>query len=370
MSVIEIDGPQVTSTPASRTMIADCDIHPSPASERDLYPFLSKRWIEHLQVYGTHMLKPFAGALAYPRSAPLLARRDAWPDGGGPPGSDLDFMRKQHLNALGIDLGIMIVTSPFAFGEQNLEFGAALASAINDWQIEAWCKPEPRLRATITVGQDDAVAAVAEIERRAGDKRFVQVNVAGRALEPLGRRRYWPIYAAAEAAGLPIGIHVGGYGGHSPTGSGWPSFYAEEHQSLAFTMQAQIASLVIEGVFERFPRLRVIFIESGFSWVPALKWRLDQHRQRFADEVRHLRRLPSEYIRDHIWFTTQPVDEPERPKDMRAIIDWIGTDRLLYSSDYPHWDFDDPRYTFKIPLSSEERRTIFHDNAHAFYGVR
>jgi predicted TIM-barrel fold metal-dependent hydrolase len=139
---------------------------------------------------------------------------------------------------------------------------------------------------------------------------------------------------------------------------------------LRSTSRWQIASLVIEGVFERFPRLRVIFIESGFSWVPALKWRLDQHRQRFADEVRHLRRLPSEYIRDHIWFTTQPVDEPERPKDMRAIIDWIGTDRLLYSSDYPHWDFDDPRHTFKIPLSSEERRTIFHDNAHAFYGVR
>ena len=59
----------------------------------------------------------------------------------------------------------------------------------------------------------------------------MQINVSPRANEPLGRRRYWPIYARAEELGLPLGIHVGGYGGHAPTGGGWPSYYAEEHQS-------------------------------------------------------------------------------------------------------------------------------------------
>lgn len=368
-----LDAPATRSAPArqavARTMVADCDIHPAFRSANDLVPFLPKRWAEHIQTYGIHLLRPYSGSVPYPRSAPLLSRCDAWPETGGPPGSDLAFMREQHLDALGVDLGVLQVLDLFAFNEQNLEFGAALATAVNDWQIATWCDPEPRLKGSIVVGQEDALEAAVEIERRAGDRRFAQVSLTPRAMEPLGRKRYWPIFAAAETTSRPIGIHVGGYGGHAPTGSGWPTFYAEEHHSNAHTMQAQLASLVVEGIPERFPKLKFVFIEGGFGWVPAMKWRLDQHFARFRDEVRHLRRLPSEYIRDHFWFTTQPVEEPERTEEMRAVLDWIGTDRLMFSSDYPHWDFDDPRYAFKITLSAEERRAIFHDNAHEFYGL-
>jgi len=92
----------------------------------------------------------------------------------------------------------------------------------------------------VVVTQENPVAAIAEIERRASDRRFAQVNVSPRGTEPLGRQRYRPIYEAAVAAGLPIGVHVGGYGGHAPTGSGWPSHYSEEHHSNAHTMQAQL----------------------------------------------------------------------------------------------------------------------------------
>lgn len=352
----------------ARTRIADCDIHPAFNGVQDMLPFLSRRWAEHIQTYGIHLRRPFTGTVAYPRSAPLLARRDAWPETGGPPGSDLAFMQRQHLDAYDIDFGVLQVLDLFAYNEQNLEFGAALATAVNDWQLARWCDPDPRLRGSIVVVQDDAEAAVAEIERRARDARFVQVNLSPRASEPLGRKRYWPIYAAAQAAGLPIGVHVGGYGGNAPTGSGWPSFYAEEHHSNAHTMQAQLASLVIEGIPARFPGLRFVFIEGGFGWVPATVWRLDRHYARFRSEVPHLRRLPSAYVRDHFWFTTQPIEEPERAEDMRAVLDWVGTDRLMFSSDYPHWDFDDPRHVFRIALSDDERRAIFHDNAAAFYG--
>src|SRR5262249_57733509 len=99
----------------------------------------------------------------------------------------------------------------------------------NDGQMECGSKPEPRLKASIVVGQDNPEAAVAEIERCAASGRYVQVNISPRANEPLGRRRYWPIYAAAQAADMPLGIHVGGYGGHAPTRSGSPSFSKGEH---------------------------------------------------------------------------------------------------------------------------------------------
>src|SRR5258708_28210256 len=111
------------------------------------------------------------------------------------------------------------------------------------------------------VGRDDTEAAVAEMERGAKTGQYVQINVCPRANEPRGRRRYWPIYERAQELDLPLGIHVGGYGGHAPTGGGWPSYYAEEHQSNAHSVAAQLASLVIEGVPERFPPLEIVFIE-------------------------------------------------------------------------------------------------------------
>jgi predicted TIM-barrel fold metal-dependent hydrolase len=211
---------------------------------------------------------------------------------------------------------------------------------------------------------------VAEIEARAGNAAFRQVIVSPRTAEPLGRRRYWPIFAAAQAAGLPVGLHpAGASGGYPSTGSGWPTYYMQEHYSFETGMQGVLASLVFEGVFEQFPDLRVCLIESGFTWVPALCWRMDKQWQRYRAEVPHLTRPPSEYVRAHVWFATQPIEEPENPAHLTDIIDWLGWDRLVFSTDYPHWDFDDPRYTFKINLNEAQRAQIFRDNAKALYRV-
>ena len=215
----------------SRFRIIDCDVHPSIHAHADLEQFMPKRWQEHLRTYGSHLRTPYIGTTPYPRSSPLIARRDAWPPTGGPPGSDLDFMRKQHLDPLDVEFGILQVLDLFIFSQQNLEFGAAIQRAINDWQLAFWSDREPRLKASILAGQDDTQLAIAEIERCAKIGRYVQINVCPRANEPLGRRRYWPIYERAQELGLPLGIHVGGYGGHAPTGGGWPSYYVEEHQS-------------------------------------------------------------------------------------------------------------------------------------------
>jgi len=355
------------ATAKTRLRIIDCDVHPSIHAHSDLNPFLPKRWQEHLKTYGSHLRTPYIGTTPYPRSSPLIARRDAWPPTGGPPGSDLDFMRKQHLDPLDVEFGILQVLDLFIFSQQNLEFGAAIQRAINDWQLAFWSDREPRLKASILAGQDDTQLAIAEIERCAKTGRYVQINVCPRANEPLGRRRYWPIYERAQEIGLPLGIHVGGYGGHAPTGGGWPSFYIEEHQSNAHTVAAQLSSLVLEGVPERFPKLQIVFIEGGFGWIPATTWRMDQHFDRFRSEVPHLKRRPSEYVKQHFWFTTQPIDEPDEAKHLRALIDWVGADRLLFSSDYPHWDFDDPRFAFKTPLTETERKKIFNGNARALY---
>src|ERR1700760_4305394 len=245
-----IDRPMLEqeATAKSRLRIIDCDIHPSLHARADLNPFLPKRWQDHLKSYGDHLRTPYIGTTPYPRSSPLIARRDAWPPTGGPPGSDLSFMRQQHLDLFDVEFGMLQVLDMFIFSQQNLEFGGAIQRAVNEWQLAHWCSREPRLKAAILVGQDDTAAAGEEIERCARIGQYVQITFARRPTEPLGRRRYWPIYQCAEALGLPLGIHVGGYGGHAPTGGGWPSYYCEEHQSKAHTVASQLTSLVVGGI--------------------------------------------------------------------------------------------------------------------------
>jgi predicted TIM-barrel fold metal-dependent hydrolase len=141
----------------------------------------------------------------------------------------------------------------------------------------------------------------------------------------------------------------------------------QEHYSFESGLQGTITSLIFEGVFERFPKLRVVLIEGGFTWAPALAWRMDRAWERMRAEVPHLKRPPSEYLREHVWFTTQPIEEPETPDHLAEMIDWLGWDRLMFSTDYPHWDFDDPRFVFKIKLTDERKAKVFRDNARAFY---
>ena len=356
---------------ASRLRVVDCDIHPLMRKPTDVKAYLPRRWQEHFDAYGNHFRQPFSAGDLYPKIAPYISRRDAHPPNGGPPGSDLAYMQAQHLDPHDVEVGILQVLSPTGANQRNMDFGAAVCSAVNDWQVAEWTSREPRLRASVVVTQEYPEAAVAEIERCAGNSAFAQVSVAQRTLEPLGRRRYWPIYRAAVERGLAIGIHSGGHAGHPPVpGGGWCSYYAEQHHLISLGMQAIVTSLVMEGVFEEFPDLRVVIIEGGFSWLPALSWRLDGLWAKLRSEVPHVKRPPSEYVREHVWFTTQPMEEVEHPEQMRQVFDWIGWDRLVYSSDYPHWDYDDPRYAFPFRLSEDEKRALFRDNARALYRLQ
>jgi uncharacterized protein len=207
------------------------------------------------------------------------------------------------------------------------------------------------------------------IAQRAGDPNFAQVLLLTRAAEPLGQRRYWPIYQAAAEANLPIGIHAFGYGGSALTSGGWPSHYIEEMVGHAQCQQAVLTSLIFEGVFERFPTLKVVLVEAGFAWAPAHAWRMDRQFAKLRREVPHLKSLPSEYMRRNVWFTTQPVEEPEPREHLADAIEWMGWDRVLFATDYPHWDFDDPAHALPIRMSEAQRRQVFLENAKAVYGV-
>jgi predicted TIM-barrel fold metal-dependent hydrolase len=363
---MNVEARQLLREQSSRAKIIDVDIHPK-ASIEDLQPFLSRRWWDHLRTYGARTRQGFAKGFPYPKSQPLASRRDSWPPGGGLPASDLDFMRQQHLDFYGIEYAIMNPLSPTGQGDQNDEFSAAMAFAANEFQLEGWNRRDPRLVASVVVPYEDGAASRAEIRRRAGDRRFAHVLLRSRTCELMGKKRYWPIYEAATEAGFPVAVHVFGTSGRPASNSGWPSFYIEDMTEHAASCQAQVTSLIMEGVFERYPDLKLVLIEAGFAWLPALGWRLDKIWKRLRDEVPHLKRAPSEYIRDHFWVSTQPMEETERPEHLIDVMNWVGFDRFLFASDYPHWDFDDPLVALPPTLDETRRRKIYAGNARTLY---
>ena len=355
----------------NRLAIVDSDIHPAVKSLNCLKPYLENKWWDHAMTYGFRRRHGSPSVEPYPKSAPLASRRDAWPeDGSGRPGSSLELMQRQYLDPAGVELGVLGPLGNTGQGELNLDLGAAFCRATNEWQRDAWTRKDRRLKAAVVVPYEDGAASAREIDRVGHMPDYAQVFCLTRSSDPLGNRRYWPIYAAAQAHNLPVAFHVFGTSGHPVTGAGWPSYYIEEgaggHSTSAQTV---VTSLVMEGVFEQFPKLKVVIVEGGFGWLPPLTWRLDKIFERNREELSHLKRRPSEYIKQHIWVSTQPMEEPEDRHHLLDTLRWVGHDRLLFASDYPHWDFDDPFRAFPAGVTPDQHRAICAENGLNVYRV-
>ncbi len=339
----------------------DCDVHANVPSMQALLPYLDEQWRDSVIDRGLNSLE----SISYPPNAPLTSRAD-WRGKAGEPPNTLDKLRTHALDRWNIDVAICNCL----YGVQLLfseDMAAAFAKAVNDWVAHEWLDRDKRLRASIIVPMQNTDYAVAEIERCAPDKRFVQVLVLAMGEAPLGRREYWAVYEAAERHGLPIGIHAGSSYRHAVTSLGWPSWYVEDYCANAQGFQAQVASLVCEGVFVKYPKLKVVLIESGVTWLPAFLWRLSKFWRGVRAEVPWVDRSPSQIVRDHVRLTIQPFDGPDDPKAVTQLIDHLQSDdMLLFSSDFPHWQFDGDNI---MPAGIPEKLygKILRDNALATY---
>jgi uncharacterized protein len=266
--------------------------------------------------------------------------RPDWRPAQGLPASKLEYLRDHVLDPFQPRFVICNVLhgSQIMFSE---DLSAAMCEAVNNWIAAEWLDHDTRLRASIVVPVHSPDLAVAEIERRASDMRFVQVLMFNMTELPLGRRQHWPIYEAAQRHGLPIGIHAGSSFRHPPSALGWPSYYIEDYVSQAPGFAGTLNSLVTEGVFLKFPSLKVVLIESGVTWLPGYLWRINKTWRGVRAETPWLERPPSEIIRGHVRLTVQPFDAPPEQSQVQTIVEEIGSDdMLLFSTDYPHWNFE------------------------------
>ncbi len=216
-------------------------------------------------------------------------------------------------------------------------FAEALATAVNRWVAAEWLDQDDRLFASATITPHYTDGAVAEINRIANDRRFVQVLLPTRASEPYGSHRYWPIWDAAAEHGLALALNPSGSAGTPPTPTGWPASFAEEYSAAPIAFQTHVVSLIVSGIFQRHPNLRVVVLESGCTWLPALMWRMDLEWKSARREAPWLTEPPSSYVRRHFRFTTQPFDAPSDPAQRAEIIGQLGSDEMLmFASAYPH----------------------------------
>ena len=339
----------------------DCDVHPTVTGNDVLLPYLETYWRDSVEERGMGSLE----SAAYPPNAPITARPD-FRGVGGYAATDAAQLTRQVCDRWGASHAILNCL----YGVQliyNEDMARAFASALNDWIVKEWLDRDPRLRASIVIPMQNVEYAVDEIERCAKDRRFVQILVLAMQETLLGRRHHWPIFAAAERHGLAVGIHAGSNYRNPVTSLGWPTSYVEDYTSQSQGFQSQVASLITEGVFAKYPKLKVVLIESGVTWLPAFLWRFSKFWRGARTEVPWVDRPPSEIVRDHFRLTIQPFDGPSDPDDVERIVEHLRSDdMLLFSSDFPHWQFDgDERMPKGIPEGL--RRKILVENPLATY---
>jgi predicted TIM-barrel fold metal-dependent hydrolase len=349
--------------------IVDSDVHPLTAHR--LPDYLSARWREYLAIYGRRNLGTRGVA---PAQRPFASRLDASPPDGGPPGSDPGFAAEQLLDEYGISFGLLNPLDPIAIGNAPVQFEIEIARASNDIVHDLWLEDDPRWVAAINIPQEHPLEAVAEIERcLARSDRFIQVLFGSRTERPLGNPKYWPIFEVAEAAGIPVASHVGLSKYHYLSGVGPPTYYYEAHSGYPMAGQTVVPSMIFEGVFNRFPRLKVVLAELGWEWAVPYSWRLDATWKVQRSEVPDVDREPSSYFRDHFWFTSQPSVEPEQPHEIYKLLDQFEAagfgDKLLFATDYPHWDMDPPLETVPKSLTRDAKQRLLAGNAAALYGL-
>jgi hypothetical protein len=341
----------------------DCDVHIAVPSTNALLPYLDDYWREAVTTRGLdrHNMN-ITGQSA---NAPIFARPD-WRPEQGAPGTDLDTLRRHALDAFGTKFAI----ANCMHGAQVLHhegMAEAFCGAINDWIAREWLDREPRLRASIVLPIQNPQNCVKEIEKRASDKRFVQVLVPAMGEMTLGRRYYWPIYEACERHGLPVGVHAGSSYRFAPASTGWTSYAFEDYVVQAGGFENQLLSLVAEGVFAKYPALKVVLMESGFAWLPPFLWRANKTWRGVRAETPWVKQEPATIIREHVRVTLQPVDVPVEGAKLEQVFNQIGSDdMILFSTDFPHWQFEGLD-ALPDTLSQALRKKILLDNPLATY---
>jgi predicted TIM-barrel fold metal-dependent hydrolase len=358
-------------------LIVDTDVHvhEMPA---DLIPYCDMPWRVSLEAIAGNAQKYLEiGYLDVPSFSPGASGSSfgpVWPSSHEANRTVLTpKAMREELSRISVDIGILFPDSMLKLPTiTNDEYASALARAYNAWLVDTWCKPEQGMLGCLTACPQAPEDTAAEIEKYANHPGVVGVYLPSAAVDPLwGHKKYDPIFRAAEAADLPVMLHsVGIVHPVFPFNThGFGTGFARHVTSHTFSMMANVIDMVTTGVPVRFPKLRIAVTEAGVSWVPFLMLRMDKVYLEKRREVPFLTERPSTYMKK-FFYATQPIEEPERLKDLVTLIDLFeGENQVVFASDWPHHDFDHPNKIYQMPFSEEAKRKILGGNALRLFNI-
>lgn len=370
-AVAEIVKPDPIHPLARTTEVIDTDVHFLPPFEtlRQYFdePFRSKV-VRYPQVASEYSPDAAIGKVGTGQSVLGEART----------GEDV----VRVLDEIGAD---KVILSPGFQRPQNIYNSptlSAIARAYNDYLIDKVFPVSKRIHAEIMINHRDPESGAAEIMRVGQHRQFVGAySEFGATYEPIGSARHDPIFDALTELDLPLAVHVGTFWHpNTPLSNGTRTWVELLGIAPMGTAMAWMGSMIMQGLFDKYPKQKILMQEGGFWWVIDFMLRIDEFyldhpgdialvERKIAAGEQFLNRLPSEYVREHFRFSTQPMVKPKNAKHLAWLLEISRADELLlYSSDWPHATFDPVNWLFESPAITESmRQAILSGNARKLF---
>ncbi len=288
-----------------------------------------------------------------------------------PPSPHRDVtLTTRWMDAIGIDMICLFPTPMLNLGlHPSAEIEVAIARAYNAWLCETILAAEPRLRSMLYLPFNDPEATYKMVKDFGHRKGVVGFMVTSARYKPVYDNAYMKTYALLEEMNLPISFHAAYSWDDRLVGNS--NRFITVH-ALGFTVfnMVNLANWVVNGLPERFPKLRVMWVESGLAWVPFMMQRFDNEYMMRSSECPALKMKPSDYMRQ-MYFTSQPMEMVGNRSALEETFKMINAEtQLCYASDYPHWDMDLPSTIYDLPfLSEQQKRNILGENARRFFNI-
>jgi predicted TIM-barrel fold metal-dependent hydrolase len=346
--------------------LIDCDIHLGPRDADHLLGYLPARQRDR---FGDR--RRLRGRQVYLAFIGYGARLDAIGPNGEYPGSLPEVAKRQLFVDEGADFGLI---TPLTSNAVDPELNAAIFHAMNAWQADTWLREhDMRLFGSICVPLDDVAAAVRQIDEWSSHPGFKAILIASDSDRPFGHPQYDPIWAAAARHRLPVGVHFNDSNrltlGGSPVGHYLR--YVDFH-ALARVLEygAHLVSWINSGVFSRYPEFRVALLEGGFLWHRQIIARLSYQWDAKTADLAYVSKSPLDCLYDNVRFASQPMETAPIERDVAGMLRIAEAEKLLmFSSDYPHYDYDNPDTVLPHGLPDHVTHRIMCENAREFYDL-
>lgn len=342
--------------------VVDTDVHISTAANlpEDLEPYVDEPYLSRLR---RHNKRPITTNDAWDRS--LGGKIDDNYSIEGPSG-----LEHTLVDEFGVDYPVLNPTSGLPRIPSS-DFAVAMMSAYNDWMMDTFLDESDCFYGLAAIAPQHPDKAAEELDRLGDEDQIVGVYIrTSGPNRPLGDPAYDVMYQAAQDNDLAIGFHGGA--------QDFPHDFSKQYQTVEtfltthtlahpWSQMLTLTNIIVQGVPVKFPELNYVFMEAGLGWAGYLISRLNMEYKRRRSEAPLLEKPPEEYIRDTCYFTQQPLGEFSDPENRQRTINIVGADSIVFSTDFPHWDFDHPSVLDEMfendYHSEEERNNVLGDNA-------